>query len=376
MKVGIVKCETYDDVLIKLRECIDSIGGLGAFVKKGMKVALKVNLVMGKKPEVAATTHPLFVSALCTLIDELGATSIITESPGNLYKPEVLKGIYKVTEMTKAVEGHNAELNFDVDSAEVENPDAVYLKKLSILKPLTEADLIINLPKMKTHCQMVYTGAVKNMFGSIPGLAKMEMHFRMPDYSHFADTLIDIFLASKPQLSIMDGIIGMDGDGPTSGRIRNFGFILASENAFALDYSAVKLMGIDPEKVRVLVNAEKRGLLDFKDSIEYPLLKIDETTKIKDIKLPSSMNIHFAGGIIKDIAESLIKPKVVFTDRCKACGYCAKICPAKAITLVDKRPTADNKKCIRCFCCHELCPHAAVEIKKNFIMSILSPHKN
>ena len=88
------------------------------------------------------------------------------------------------------------------------------------------------------------------------------------------------------------------------------------------------------------------------------------------------MNIHFAGGIIKNIAESLIKPKVFFTDRCKACGYCAKICPAKAITLVDKRPVADNKKCIRCFCCHELCPHAAVEIKKNFIMSILSPHKN
>lgn len=370
-KTAIVRAESYDDCAAALSEALSLLGGIGRFVKRGMKVVLKVNLVMAKKPEAAATTNPAFVSALCDMITAEGASVLIAESPGNLYRPEILKGIYRTTGMLALGEKEGVSLNYDVSAAEVDNPDALYLKRLEILTPLAEADCIISLPKMKTHCQMLFTGAVKNMFGSIPGLAKMEYHFRMPDYSHFADSLIDIFMASKPGLSIMDGIVGMDGDGPTSGRVRKMGFVLAGENAFSVDYFASMLMGMDWKRIPVLMNAFKRGIIDY-SSCTWAGLD-PARNRLSDVRLPSSMNVHFVGGVFRDIAKGLIRPHVFFSDRCKGCGYCAKICPAKAITMKDGRPSADQGKCIRCFCCHELCPQAAVDIRKNFIMSLLSP---
>lgn len=373
-KTAICRAGSYEESRDAIEKALDLLGGASKFIKKGMRVALKANLVMAKKIDAAATTHPDFVSAVCDIVTELGASALILDSPGNLYKPEVLKAAYRAAGYLPLAEKDGVGLNYDTSSAEVENPDASYLKRLEILKPLADADFIIDLPKLKTHCQMLYTGAVKNMFGSIPGLAKMEYHFRMPDYSHFADALIDIFLASKPGLAIMDGIKGMDGDGPTSGRVRDFGFVLASENAFSLDYYASMLMGIDYHRIPVLLNAEKRGIIDYSECSWKGL--DPKACVIKDVKLPSSINLHFVGGIFKKIADSLIRPNVSFSERCKGCGYCARICPAKAITITDKRPSADNSKCIRCFCCHELCPHAAVSIKKNFLMNILSPVKD
>ena len=372
MKTAIVRSDSYDNSKKSVEEALNLLGGLSKFIKKGMKAALKVNLVMAKKPDAAATTHPSFVAAVADLLTEAGASVVIIDSPGNIYKPEVLKGIYKTFGLLP-LERENVSLNYDVSTIEADNPKALFLKKPEILKPLKDVDFIVNLPKMKTHCQMVFTGAVKNMFGSVPGLKKMEYHFRMPDYGHFADALIDIFLASSPGLSIMDGIVGMDGDGPTSGRVRPMGFVLASENAFCLDVAAARLLGIDPLKIPVLAHAAKRNLVDL-DKVEC--VGLDPVkSRLTDVKLPSSMNFRFVSGIWTNIAEKLIRPKVHFSDRCKSCGYCAKICPAGAINMNDGKPNCDHSKCIRCFCCHELCPHAAVDIKKTFIMNFLAPVK-
>lgn len=377
--VSIVKCDSYDTAKIKrsLDAVFEHLGGLSNYVTAGMQIALKVNLVMGAKPEASVTTHPSLVSSLCDILTAAGASVTIIDSPGNLYKPEILKGIYRASGLLPLGDKPGVSLNYNTDIIEVENPSALFLKKLTVLKPLVDADLVINLPKMKTHCQMIYTGAVKNMFGAVPGLLKMEYHFRTPDYDNFADSIIDIFLSVKPRLSIMDGVVGLDGYGPTTaGRPCPMGVIIASEDAFALDRAASFIMGIDLDKIPLLRRSVARGFLDRDiDAQEY----IGETPHaciVKGVKIPKeSMSVDWAGGIIGKFLTYIMEPKISFKKNCTACGHCMRVCPAKAITIENRHPSVDRKICIKCFCCHELCPSAAIEIKRSPLIKLFAPRR-
>ena len=194
--VSIVKCKDYEYEKVKatVNNAIDLVGGIKKYVKPGMKVALKPNLLIWKKPEEAATTNPTIVKAVCEIVQEAGGIVTIAESPGGPYNVMMLKRVYSATGIDKVSNETGAILNFDLRVAERKCDEAEYLKMLKILKPLHDADIIINLPKLKTHMMMVYTGAVKNMFGAIAGTMKADYHLRLSDYDKFANALIDIYV--------------------------------------------------------------------------------------------------------------------------------------------------------------------------------------
>ena len=251
-----------------------------------MKVALKPNLVMKKRPGEAATTHPALVHALASMIQEAGGIVTIAESPGGPYTETALRSVYSVCGMEKVARETRLRLNYDLSCIEVDNPSGKYLKKVTVIKPLLGADLVINLPKLKTHGQMVYTGAVKNMFGAVPGGLKAEYHMKMSKYDEFANALIDIFLAAKPALNIMDAVIGMDGRGPTAGNPKQIGLILAGEDAFALDLAALSIINVKPENVPVIRQGIDRGLCPGNLKDVKIIGESIEDVKVRDFVIP------------------------------------------------------------------------------------------
>lgn len=372
-QVSVVRCADYqiDSLRIAVQQSLNHLGGIERFVGRGSRVAIKPNLLMEKKPEDATTTHPVLVQTVADLVREAGGQVVIAESPGGPYTESVLKRLYSICGITEAAQNSGAELNEDITSVEIENPQGKFLRKLRIIKPLAEADVIINLPKLKTHGQMVYTGAVKNMFGAVPGLEKAEYHMRMPKYEDFADALIDIFLSVKPTLNIMDAIVGMDGAGPSAGHPKPIGLMLASDDAFALDYAALCIVDADPMDIPMMKQANLRGLSP------KCLAEIDwvgdalEKVRIDDFHMPQLEHLQaitfFDRGPLKPLLN-LINPKPAFDKtKCIGCADCAKSCPVQIIKMKDKRPEPDLSKCIRCFCCQELCPAKAVSIKRSRI---------
>ena len=375
--VSIVKASKYDKTIVRqaLEKTFENLGGVEKFIRPGMKVALKANLVMKKRPEEAATTHPVFAGELARIIKSAGAEVLIIDSPGGPYTRSRLEDIYMGTGMREVAEETGAQLNFDTSEVEVQNAEGKFIKKLKILKPLAEADLVINLPKLKTHGQMVYTGAVKNMFGAIAGISKVEYHFNMKEYDRFADTLIDIFLSAKPALSIMDAIIGMEGAGPSAGVPKEIGVILASRNAFNLDMTAVNIVNIDPKSVPVIKNSIDRGVCpDSIDKIDLVGVPID-SVKVKDFDVPALEGLKEIRFVENEFLKSLsgfMLPRPVFlANKCIGCGDCVRSCPPKAIQMKNKKPEVKLSKCIRCFCCQELCPAKAIDIKRNKVIDKL-----
>ena len=369
--VSIVKSTQYDKGMVSqaLEKTFENLGGVGKFIKPRMKVALKANLLMKKRPEEAATTHPILVGELARIVKNAGAQVLIIDSPGGPFTRSRLEDIYIGTGMKEMADEVGVQLNYDTSEAEVSNPDGKFIKKLKILKPLVDADLVINIPKLKTHGQMVYTGAVKNMFGAIAGISKVEYHFNMKEYDKFADTLIDIFLSVKPALNIMDAIIGMEGPGPSAGMPKQVGVILASENAFHLDMTAINIVNIEPQSVPIIKNAIGRGLCpDNIDAIELVGERID-SVRVKDFDVPAVDGLMEIGFVKNEFLKSLVGftlPKPVFVlNKCIGCGDCMRSCPPKAIQMRNKKPEVKMSICIRCFCCQEMCPAKAIEIRRN-----------
>lgn len=380
-QVVIKKCSNYDDtnVLNALKQVFDSLGGLDKYIKPGMKVALKPNLVKKKRPEDAATTHPSIIKHLTALIKEAGGIVTIVESPGGLFTTSLLKGVYVHCGIEKVAKETGAILNYDISEVEVENPQGKYLKKVTIVKALKDADLIINIPKLKTHGQMVYTGAVKNMFGAVPGELKAEYHYRMSEYDEFADALIDIYLSVKPTLNIMDAVTGMDGEGPTSGNPRHIGLIIAGENAFEVDFTALNIIDADPISVPIIKQGIERNLCPGQiGQIDIVGQKIEDVKVIGfDIPQADTMKsiAFFSRGILKFFTRGL-KPKPIFDyNLCIGCAECQRVCPAHVISMKGKRPEVDMSHCISCFCCQELCPQKAVLIKRHPIIDIYIKHR-
>lgn len=370
-RVSVVRCKDYqmEELSAALQKTFENLGGIAKFVRPGVHVVLKPNLLMEKSPEEAATTHPAFLQAIILMIQEAGGRVTIAESPGGPYTESLLKRVHSACGIDKVAEATGATLTYDLSIVEVDNPNGKYLKKLSVIKPLADADLIINMPKLKTHGSMGYTGAVKNMFGAVPGLQKAEFHMRMPKYEDFADALIDIYLSVKPTLNIMDAVVGMDGEGPSAGSPKPIGLIMAGENGFALDYAALHVVGIEPMDIPIIKQAALRGLcpkaIDEVDLVGEAL----EQVKIADFSAPQVKNLRtvsfFEKGPLKS-AIDLMRPKPAFDkSKCIGCGDCAKSCPVHIIKMKDKRPEPDLTTCIRCFCCQELCPAKAVTIKRN-----------
>lgn len=374
MDVIINTSENYrlDRVITCLEKIFDDMGGIKNIIKPGMRVAIKPNLLMAKKPEEAATTHPAVVHAVIKLVQEAGGIAVIVESPGGPYNIPLLKMVYAKTGIEQIANETGAELNFDLRVEKINNTNAEYLKYLKILKPLYDADIIINLAKLKTHGFMVYTGAVKNMYGSIAGLEKSDYHLRMSSHESFANCLIDIFLATKPQLNIIDAIIAMEGDGPSAGVPKYIGCLFASRDAFACDYVALQAIGVDYGRVPVMRIAEKRGIFE-KNNVNILGVNLDDI-KPDSFEVPalSHPKIGSRFGIVRLIKNRFRPQPQIIQEKCIRCGKCIEVCPPKAVTKdKEKQIVIDYKKCISCFCCHEFCPEKAIKIKRNTIRRFL-----
>ena len=228
------------------------------------------------------------------------------------------------------------------------------MKSFYVSKTLKNIDLIINIPKLKTHQLTKFTGAVKNLYGCIPGGMKQKLHSKAQSEKKFSELLVDIYQNIKPEVNIMDGVVGMEGVGPTSGKPKKAGYILASKNSVSLDATSSKLIGYKAKNILMLKEAAKRKL----GSSKFSLVGLKKLPKL-DFKKPV-----VTGKLSKKVKEFLkIKhPIVVDKKKCVKCGLCARKCPAKAIVL-NPYPEIDPKKCIRCFCCIEICPQDALSLK-------------
>lgn len=374
-KVIIELCDNYriDRVTDALEKIFEGMGGLQALIRPGMRVAVKPNLLFAKKPDDAATTHPAVIQAIAALVQKAGGLVSIVESPGGPYNVPSLKRVYAMTGMEEAADETGAQLNFDLRVEKIENPDALIVKTLKILKPLHDADLIINAAKLKTHRMMVYSGAVKNMFGSIAGLEKTDYHLRLDQYDRFADCLIDIYLATRPQINIIDGIIGMEGEGPGSGVPKYLGALIGSKSGFAADLAALDLINVDYRQVPVMKRAEERKLFRA-DHVVFEGADIS-SIRCEDFDVPALgySGRKGMGSRILGVVENMFRPKPeIMQERCVACGKCMEVCPPKTIhKSEDNRIVIDYSKCISCFCCHEFCPEKAVKIRKNAVRRIL-----
>lgn len=367
--VSIEGCSSYDEQEIKksIDRTFENLGGIDRFVKKGDRVFLKINLVIKKKPEVAATTHPAVVEAVARKLVEAGAEVIIGDSPGGPYDKPVLQSIYRVCGIEKAAERAGAKLNFDCTSMEYHHPGGVAVKMLTLTKPLMDCDRIITISKLKTHGMVRYSGAVKVMFGAIPGVLKAEYHLKMGNIRNFSNMLVDICTLTKPCLSIIDGVTGMEGDGPTAGSPVQSNVILASESPYDLDVIGAYLIGIKPESVPTVQRSVERGLTTGKvRDITIAGGSVDKYRK--SYKMPPIRTENFSEKVpafVERFVKRRIMQRPVFSQEvCIGCGTCRNSCPPGAIEMKNGRPTVDVYKCIRCFCCQELCPQKAVSIRR------------
>lgn len=352
-KVAIAKCKSYKQK--EVDKAIEKALSLLNFdFKKGMKVLIKPNVVgCYPKKQIATTTHPAIIESICKILKKNNCKIFIGDSP--FTNPEAS---FKASGIDKIAKKYGKLIIFEQEKlAKIKDKHARVLKKFEIAKILKDADLIINIPKLKTHVLTKYTGAIKNLYGCIPGGLKQRFHNKAHGDEKFSDILIDIYQNIKPELNIMDGVIGMEGEGPTSGDAKKTGLIIASKNSVALDIACSKIIGFNPREIFVIREAVKRKLYP---DYNFKLVGIGKLPLIS-FKKPMTHQKSEAKETLKELFKE--KPIICDTKKCIRCGLCMKHCPRKAIKMLPF-PIVDKKKCIRCFCCIEICPQDAMMLKQ------------
>jgi uncharacterized protein (DUF362 family)/Pyruvate/2-oxoacid:ferredoxin oxidoreductase delta subunit len=339
-------------------------------VKRGDRVLLKPNLLYGKPPEKAVTTHPSVVRGMIEIVREAGGAPSIGDSPGmeRLGRAAEKAGIKRVAD-----EMGCPLVEFDRPVVPTDKKGK-WFKQLEVDRSVLDADVIINLPKWKTHGQMLLTLGVKNLFGCVPGPRKALWHLKAgQDQKLFARMLIDVYLTVRPALTILDGIVGMDGNGPGSGRPVPLGLLLGSRDPLHLDQIVCDLLGIHRELLTTNRVAFESGI--GKSEIEVVGEKV-EKVKVADFQLPplSDLGWSLPGFLKRALKKALTGRPVINEEVCKICGRCKEICPPKALTQ-EGRLALDEQKCIRCFCCQEICPEGAISIEPGWAQKLVSLKK-
>lgn len=375
--VAVVRCKTYDVEAVKpaLEEAVNAVNGLD-FVKSGMKIIIKPNLVSFKKPDAAATTHPALLEALVKMLLARGADVTIGDSPGGPHSLPLLNRVYAATGMDR-LEKLGAKLNRNMNEKTVDFPEGKVLKNFTYTEYLDEADAIIDFCKLKSHGMLGMSAAVKNLFGTIPGLKKPEVHYKFQNDAEFADMLVDLNEYFKPRLAICDAVVGMEGNGPTAGTPRQIGAIIASKSTYYADVVGAELIGMNIDGLPTLQAAYERGFAPASSKNLRVYGDIRALT-VDDFKAPPVRGLSFMrkGNVLHFISKAALEHKPTLKKRlCAGCGECARMCPAKAIEMKNKKPHINREKCIRCFCCQEFCPRAAMVAHRPLAAKVLNKLK-
>lgn len=369
--IALIHCEDYDPDPVEeaTRLLIDALGGINQFVKPGQKVLLKPNLLGAYARERRITTDPAIVRAVAKVVLEAGGKPFIGDSPAlhSFKKAAFQSGLATVAEELKI------ELVELSDPRIAPVPVGSVFKKIEIAAQALDADVIINLPKLKTHSQMLLTLGVKNLFGTVVGQRKGEWHYMAGvDRDTFADLHLDIYQTVKPVLTILDGVWAMEGNGPSNGRPRKLGLIAAAQDAIALDVCICHLLGAPVRSFPIYRAAKKRkmGETDIA-KMRFPLER-PESFAVKDFEIPVRDSLGVLPGWLGWITKRFLVSKPVHaTSSCTECGQCEKICPAAAILVKDQKAHFDYNACIRCYCCQEVCPQNAIQFQQGRLVRIL-----
>jgi uncharacterized protein (DUF362 family)/Pyruvate/2-oxoacid:ferredoxin oxidoreductase delta subunit len=340
-------------------EAIDRVFDLFPLELQGKKVLIKPNVLRSSEARESIVTHPSVLRAVVNKVETLKPASIIVGDNPGLFNYGANEESFRITGLMDAAKGYY--VNIGNDSQQIAfNPD--FLPTVSVSRIVLEADVIISLPKFKTHGLTVVTGAIKNNYGYLPGALKAKLHKAAGTPERFHEMLVDVFRLRVPDLFIVDAVVGMQGNGPASTDLRDIGLVLASDNAVALDSIIATMMGCEPGRLRFLQKAKEVGLGDYDlDKIEI----IGELKRLPDFRLPP------LGGeaIIENEAiqqvihmQTIVRPRAD-PELCTSCGTCIDHCPVSALSMVDDLPQVDADTCITCFCCQEMCPEKAIALR-------------
>jgi uncharacterized protein (DUF362 family)/Pyruvate/2-oxoacid:ferredoxin oxidoreductase delta subunit len=355
MKCVLIHPATYDTV----QEAVERAFSLFPIKIEGKKVLIKPNVLRSSKAAEAIVTHPALLRAVVEKVESMAPASLVVGDNPGLFNYGANEESFRSTGLMAAAGRYYRNIGTDAVSMEF-NPD--FMPTVSVSKAVSEADVLISLPKFKTHGLTIVTGAIKNSYGFLPGAQKAILHRIAGSPQRFNDLIVDVFRLRVPDLFIMDAVVGMEGNGPASPDLREIGRVLAADNAVAMDTVVSTMMGCDPGRLRFLQTAKAAGLGEPDlAAIEV----IGDLIPVADFKLPplGGEAIQNNPAIQELMAtRSRVRPRSD-PDLCSGCGLCVEQCPVSALTLKDGLPAVDADTCITCFCCQELCPEKAMALR-------------
>jgi uncharacterized protein (DUF362 family)/Pyruvate/2-oxoacid:ferredoxin oxidoreductase delta subunit len=367
--VSIVRCGGYDSgqTLDAVRQAVDLLGGMQTFVKSGSRVLIKPNLLKASPPVNAVTTHPEIIRATIRLVREAGGEVLVGDSPGL----GELRHVCEISGVMDVIAEEGAILAELDDAVQIKNRGQ--FRRFCIARAVHEADVVINLPKFKTHGMMTITGAVKNLFGCIPGKRKIQWHLNAGvNREAFARMLVELCSLIGPRLTIMDAVVGMEGNGPGSGDPREIGLVLAGLDPVALDVVSGKIIGADPSLLYIVRAATEAGVGETKlDRIQIHGEALADV-KVTGYRLPPQEHLewHLPEWVRKVLKDALTTRPVIDHALCVRCGICQCHCPQGAINDAGKRLEVRYRDCIRCFCCQEFCPRGAISVGRGWALKM------
>ncbi len=347
---------TYENI----RQAVERVFELFPIKVQGRKVLIKPNVLRASQAGEGIVTHPALLRAVVEEVEGMGPASLIVGDNPGLFSYGANEESFRQTGLMEAAGIYYRNIGDDSRTVEF-NPD--YMPTVSLSRAVLDADIVISLPKFKTHGLTVITGAIKNSYGFLPGAQKAKLHQAAGAPERFHELIVDVFRLRVPDLFIVDAVVGMEGNGPASPDLREIGLILASDNAVAVDSVIARMMGCDPGRLRFLQKARELGLGDYDlDRLEI----IGELRTLPDFKLPplggeAIMNNEVIQGMIH--GRTLLRPKAD-PELCTGCGTCVDQCAVSALSMgTDGLPVVDADTCITCFCCQEMCPEKAITLQ-------------
>ena len=368
--VALEYCGNYEarEVQAAVDKLFDDLGGVKTFVKAGQSVLIKPNLLTDRTPEQAVTTHPEVVRAIIRILKRHGANPFVADSPANVVK---IEKVWEKTGFRKMCDEEQTPLvSLEKSGVIGYNVDGF---SFNIAKPVLDADVIINVPKIKTHTFTTFTGAIKNMFGTVPGFQKMNLHKLHSNVADFGKLIAVIYRHVPPHLNIADAVVAMHGEGPSSGQPIRLKFLAASSDAVAMDHAICRLLKINPSTVPYLQYLSVSGSNEETEEQIETVGMLTYNLSMKNFIIPSTMLMHMIPQWLANLLAPFVWIAPSISDKCIKCGRCAEGCPTKALSIPHKQsiPVLDHKKCIGCCCCHEVCPAAAITMRQSPLLNFV-----